>query len=167
MEASTTSAVAGAFNSVGSLVSGFQQSSADRYNARVADQNAEIAQQQAQQKADAIRRDAVRLRGAQSAAAGASGVTQDSFADVMADSATEAELDALNAIYEGKMSARSYKSQGRAYRSSASDAISGGLVGAGANALSGYNNWKTAKLLEKLTIDDPITGKTGRTRIDQ
>lgn len=149
MEASTSSALSSAFSSVGSLVGGFQQASADKENAKIADQNAQIAMDQAEQKAAAVRRDAVRLRGAQSAAAGASGITQDgSVQDVMADSATEAELDALNAIYEGKLAARGYKSQSRAYRTSAKNAVSSGLVGAGAYALSGYGKWKNAKAYE-------------------
>ncbi len=157
MEADTTAAVSGAFKSFGSLVGGFQQSSADDANAKIADQNAQIAQDQAAQKAAALKRDAYRLRGAQSAAAGASGVTQDSIGDVVADSAQEAELDALNALYGGKMQARAYKQDAAAYRARASDAVSSGIFGAGSEALSGWQKWKTANTYLK-TINDPMVG---------
>lgn len=135
--------IAGGIAAVGSIVSGISQNSAAKANAKASDNAAEVAQDQAARRADAIRQNAHRLRGEQSAAYGASGVTQEgSPFSVMQDSEYEAELDALTATYEGKIQADSLKAQGRAQRRSGHEAVVAGVVGAGTAALSGYGNWK-------------------------
>lgn len=142
MTPQTLQLLAGGTAAVGSLVGGFSQASADRRDAKIADQNAEIATEQAGARQDMIRREAKKLRGGQRASVGASGITMDGSAfDVMEDSAIEAELDALTAGYQGKLEARAYRSEAAAKRYHASSSIFEGTVGAGANALSGYGAW--------------------------
>lgn len=142
LTAETASLVATGIGAAGSLVGGFAQASASRRDAKISDRNAEIAQQQASARQDLIRREARKLKGAQRAAGGASGLTQDSLFDVMEDSAMEAELDALTAGYEGKLQARSYRSAADAQRYDANSSIFAGVTGAAAEALSGYGAWK-------------------------
>lgn len=141
-KASTLALLASGTAAVGSLVGGFAQAAADRRDAAIADQNADIAEDQARARQDMIRREARKLKGAQRAAAGAAGITLDGSAfDVMEDSAIEAELDALTAGYEGKLEARAYRSAAAAKRYSARSALFEGVTGAGAQALSGYGAW--------------------------
>lgn len=139
----TLALFASGLGAVGSLVGGFGQAAASRRDATIADQNATFADQQAKARQDMIRREAAKLRGKQRAEIGASGVTlAGSGFDVMEDSAVEAELDALTAGYEGKLQSRALRAEAAANRQDARGALFKGVVGAGAQALSGYGAWK-------------------------
>ena len=131
-----------ALGAAGSLASGYSQAAAYKQDAKIAEENAVIAEQQAAARQDMIRREAKKLRGAQRASVGAAGITLDGSAfDVMEDSAVEAELDALTAGYEGKLQARAYATEAAAKRYAAKGSIFEGVTGAGAQALSGYGAW--------------------------
>jgi len=143
MEASTVLLLSAATAAAGSLVSGIAQSSQSRREVAVDNTNADIAQEQAASESEAIREKAQRLRGQQIAAAGASGVALDgsSFVDAMADSAINAELDALNAEYSGKLQSWNYRAQAKAAQESQNGALVEGIFGAGSKALSAYGAW--------------------------
>jgi hypothetical protein len=146
MEPSTVTGIAAGVEAVGSLVSGVAQSAKAHQAASVDRANAQIAENQADSEAAAIRERARRLAGQNRAAAGASGVDiTGSFADALDDSAINAELDAMTSEYEGKMQSRNYRSQAAAEDSAASGALVGGAFSAGTQALSGYGNWQLLK----------------------
>ena len=145
---STVALVAGGVQAAGSLVSGFAQSAQSKREAATYDANAKIATQQAAAEADATRNKASRIHGQEQAAVGASGIALagSSFADAIADSDTEAELDAQTQEYNGRLAARNARSQAAAARADAQGAIWDGVFGAGSNALSGFGKWNDLRL---------------------
>jgi hypothetical protein len=143
MSVAAVSLASMAVSAAGSIASSISQAGQAKRAAAVADQNAQVVEQQGQAQADLIRERALRLRGANKAAIGASGVDiSGSFADALDDSDISAELDAQTAVYNSKMQANNARAQAGADRSSASSSIVGGVFGAGSQALSGYGNWK-------------------------
>lgn len=135
--------VAAGVSAVGSLVGGIAQHGQANAQARVAGENADIAEDQASAQADAIREKARRSRGTNLANIGASGVTIDgSFADALTDSDINSELDARTALWNGEVAADNQRSQAASSRSSGNAALFGGVVNAGSAALSGYGSWK-------------------------
>ena len=114
------------------------QSQAD-YQAKVAKQNQDLAEQQASaermagyEEAQATRRRAAQVIGSQRAAAGASGAVVDfgSNLDLQADTAGQAEIDAINAYnkgidsaYNSQIQAWNYGQQATAYEASGQAAI--------------------------------------------
>ena len=144
-------AIAGGVQVAGSLVSGFSQSAQSHREAAIEEANAQVAEQQAAADAASIRNKAIRLHGQQLAASGASGVLASGFADAIADSDIEAELDARTAEYDGRLKAAGLQSQAAASRRSANSAIASGIFGAGTDALSAYGNWKSLS-----TPDAPV-----------
>jgi hypothetical protein len=134
---------AAAVSAVGSVVSGVSQFSQARSQARYADANAGLAEQQAQSQATVIREKARRLSGQNRAAIGASGVDiSGSFLDALADSDINAELDAQTALWNRKVEAENYKYGTRQSRASGQGALMGGFLGVGSQAMQGYGNWK-------------------------
>jgi hypothetical protein len=80
------------------------------------------------------------------AAIGASGVDiSGSFADALADSDINAELDAQTAKWNRDIEADNYRSRAKADRDAGFGALAGGAFGAGTQALSGYGNWQMLK----------------------
>lgn len=80
---------------------------AANYNAQVSEFNAANQRAVANQQEEAQRRQARQVLGAQRAAVSQAGIgTSGSAADVMQQSATDAELDALSLRYEGDLRAR-------------------------------------------------------------
>ncbi len=127
----------------GSIVSGYAQSAKDKEEAAYDAANAKLAEQQAAADAAATRNQAIRVRGQQRAAAGASGIALEgsSFADAMADSDIEAELDAQTLDYNGRLQSRNYRRAAQAVRSNARGDVIGGYVGAGTDVLGTYGSW--------------------------
>ena len=137
---------AAAVSAVGSLASGVSQYGQAKSQARYADANARLAEQQAESQAAVIREKARRLSGQNRAAIGASGVDiSGSFLDALADSEIDAELDAQTAQWNGKIDAANARAEAKAARASGTSALVGGIFGAGTSALAGYGNWYTAK----------------------
>lgn len=82
------------------------------YNAEIERQNATVARQQANAREEAQRRQARQILGEQRAALSQAGIgLSGSAADVYRQSATNAELDALNIRYEGELAARGLLAQ--------------------------------------------------------
>lgn len=128
------------------------QAQAD-YQAKVAKQNQDLAEQQASaermagfEEAQATRRKAATLIGSQRAAAGASGAVVDfgSNLDLQADTAGQAEMDAINAYnkgidsaYNSQINAWNYGQQATAYEASGQAAKNAGYLNAASTALGG------------------------------
>ncbi len=125
-----------------------QQQAAD-YNATVLEQNAGVERSQANAREEAQRREARRILGSQRAAFSQAGTgLSGSAADVMAQSATDAELDALTLRYEGDMRSRGMMAQaegeryhGRVASANASSAKTAGYLSAAGSILSGAGNY--------------------------
>ncbi len=146
-------AIAGSvIGAVGTIISAVGQSQAADYNAKVARQNATYAEQSAQQQrqiaAENERRQRLRttkLLGAQKAGYAKAGVTMEgSPLEVMAETASQGELDALNIRYGGEVGAYNARVQGSRYRSQAgfydfesSRSLWTGIMGAGTTLLTG------------------------------
>lgn len=142
MEPATISALSSGIGAAGSLVSGFAQNSQANRAADVSDANARIATEQAAADAAAIANRAARVKGAQEAQIGASGIAGSGFADAINDSDIEAELDRQTALYNGRLAARNQRTQAADERQSGKAALVSGVMGAGTKALSGYGTWK-------------------------
>lgn len=128
------------------------QAQAD-YQAKVAKQNQDLAEQQASaermagfEEAQTVRRKAATLIGSQRAAAGASGAVVDfgSNLDLQADTAGQAEIDAINAYnkgidsaYNSQIQAWNYGQQATAYEASGQAAKNAGYLNAASSALGG------------------------------
>lgn len=141
----------GAMSAVGAIQQGEAQSNAqkaqadvNRYNAIVARNNAESANQQASAKEDLQRRHFAQVQGEAKAAIAQSNTgflgTND---DLLRQNAINAELDALNIRYEGQQRASGLMAQSQIddfnasqNRINASNASTAGYMGAGANLLS-------------------------------
>lgn len=150
--------VSAGVGAVGSLVSGVSQAGQAKRQAQVAEANADQARQQGEEQANLIREKALRLRGANRAAAGASGVDISSFNDVFDDSDISAELDAQTAIRNAKQQANNFKAEAAAQKSSRFGSIFGGVVGAGTQALQGYGSWKLLKTMPSTTANGASGG---------
>lgn len=143
------SAVVSAF---GAIASGDQASQNADAQAAAANYNATVQRQQADQALAVANADEERQRRAgravlgqqRAAIAESGGGFGGSAFDIMSDSATAAELDALNIRYQGQLQSRGFRAQAglsdyeaAMARSNARQARIGGYIGAGAALLSG------------------------------
>lgn len=131
-------AAAAVVSTIGAIQQASAASSADKYNAAIATQNAQIATDQANTQLAQQQQDAVRKFGSIKAGYGASGVTSDgSPMDVLADSFTQSEMDANTIIYNGKLRAAGYTNTASLDTASASNAMTAGYTKAASTALLG------------------------------
>ena len=113
-----------ALSALGSIRAGQAQAAAADYNAR-------LANIESSQKAMAARRAGQQYIGAARAGRAKSGVTAEGTPLLaIAESAANAEIDALNSQWAGRMEAGLYKAQARSARQA-------GMIGAGTSLLSG------------------------------
>ena len=139
------------------IASSIQQSQAQaaqlEYQSKVAQRNADLAEQQASaqrmqgyEAMQAERLKTAKLIGRQRAQAGASGVSLDSgsFLDVVEDTAATGEMQAINAYnqgidsgYNSEIQAWNYESQAAGYDSAAGQARSSGLMSAIGQGIGG------------------------------
>jgi hypothetical protein len=131
-------AVGTAVSVAGAMSAADAQAQQQEYNAMVARNAATAAQQQAQQNAEIQQRQAKQQLGAISAGFGASGVDLDGSAlDVLASSASNAELDRQNILYRGSLEAAGYGDESSLDAARAGNAQTAGLTGAAGLLLSG------------------------------
>lgn len=127
-----------AMSAIGSIQQGNATASAARYNEAIEYRNATISRQQARAEADQKRKESLKQLGAARAGYAASGVTMDgSPLDVLASSASEAELDRQNILYRGELAALGYEDSAYLYGQRASNARTAGYMGAASALLSG------------------------------
>jgi purine-nucleoside phosphorylase len=129
---------AAAVSAAASVYSGYQQSQANKYNAEVAQQNAEQARLDGMAAADQQRRDNQRKFGASQAAYGASGVDMEgSPLSVMDDQFNEGTLSVLMQQHNAETKQNYYRNQSTGSQFAASQALAGGFVQGGAALIGG------------------------------
>jgi hypothetical protein len=130
------------------------QAQAQDYNAIIAKQNADSALAAASANEDAQRRKSAHEMGRLRAGLAENGIGLDSgtAGDLTAESAMNAELDALNIRYAGQQQARGYSAQAALdtasaaqSRANAKSAMTAGYLTAGASALSAYGSYVGGK----------------------
>lgn len=144
-------AAAGAIASANAQASSAKSAAnAAEYNAEVDRQRATVALQQGNANEESQRRQAAIAMGRQTAATAQSGVdlTSGSALDLYQQSATNAELDALNIRYGAQLQAQGLQQQGtldtmtaQQQRNNARSATTAGYLNAGASALSSYGTY--------------------------
>lgn len=117
---------------VGSIIQGNAAKAAADANAKIADQNRRAAFDQSSAREDAFRRKARYALGEQAAAIAESGVDPGSGSAlrVATESATNAELDAMNIRYEGLMQGFGFERQASIERQRGKHAQRMGYLGA-------------------------------------
>lgn len=123
---------------------GQAQKSAANYNAEVAGVQAQVAREQGNANEETQRRRAGLALGRQAAGAAENGGLSGTNLDLYQQSATDAELDALNIRYGSKLAGSSADAQAGMYRSQASQAMPAAYLNAGAAALSAYGSYAMA-----------------------
>lgn len=133
-----TALASAAASAAASIYSGYQQSEANKYNAAVAQQNAEQARLDGQAAADQQRRDNARKFGASQAAYAASGVDMEgSPLSVMDDQFNEGTLSVLMTQHNAQTKQNYYRNQAAGSQFAADSAMAGGLVKGGATLIGG------------------------------
>lgn len=135
-----------AMQAVGSIQQGRAADKAARYNAKILEQNAATELSQASEREDAVRRQAAMVLGKQSAAfAQSGGGMGGSAADVMQQSSTMAELDALTTRYEGALRAQGLRAEAATERYAGKQAKQAGYFNAANSILSGASAYSMYK----------------------
>lgn len=129
---------AAATKAAGSIVQGEHQASQLNQQADYDTQSGNIAAQQGFSREDAARRSSAQRLGALYASTAQSGIDPNSgsAAHVLADSATNAEYDALNVRYQGLAQRDQLMTRAAFERSGAKQARAGGYFGAAASLIS-------------------------------
>lgn len=145
-----------AMQAIGAIQQGNAARGAANYNAAMLDQNAATERQQAGAREDAQRRRAAQVLGSQRAAfAQSGGGMGGSAADVMQQSAINAELDALTLRYEGDLRARGMESQAVGERFAGKQAQRQGYMQAVGSILGGvgqYQSYQADKTYREETL---------------
>lgn len=137
--------MSGAMKGVGTLLTAFGQYDEGKrekkrhyFNAAVLEQNAGQEQAYAQMRAIEQRRQARLVASRAKAVIATTGASDDPTAQrIKADIATEGEMRAMIALYEGDEAARGLKLQARAERRAGKDAYHAGKIGAVSTIFSG------------------------------
>lgn len=131
--------IAGAAITAVSAISGAQaQSNAMKYNAEMAERNAQIARQNAAVEEAKQRRLTVLRQGAARANVGMAGVDlEGSPLDILEQNAAQEELDALTIRYKGELAASGFQADAALNRANASNAMTQGYLKAGSAILMG------------------------------
>jgi hypothetical protein len=126
----------GAYSAV---AQGQAQDKASKFNAAVARNNAMAAQETSAYEAAQIRRKGLIMQGTQRANLAKSGVSMDSASgqDVIYNSQIQNEMDAMAALYTGKVSSNASESRARLAGMEGSNAVTGSYWNAGSSILSG------------------------------
>jgi hypothetical protein len=136
------SLISGGMSAISAISQGNQQKAASKYNAKVAENQAIAARQQAGANAEMQRRSSEKKIGSMQAAYAASGVSMEGSAlDILEESARNAEMDRQNILYGGELraigsegTAMLEKSQGANAQTSGYLSAAGSLFKAGASA---------------------------------
>lgn len=135
--ASTAVGVAGA------ITSGRSAAQSARFQADVASQNARISRQRGEAEGERRRRVSARRLGSLRA--------REAPLDVIADAASELELDALLAEFEGELGARDFSIQAGAARFRGESALAASRIGAVGQAIGGVGNLAQLGILTRTT----------------
>lgn len=136
---------------VGSTIYGAtEEAKGLRAGARADEANARTSLIEGVAEADAIRRAERATSGEALAALGMNGLRVDvgSPVDLLAQNAVEREYDLLNTRYRAESEARAYRDSAKAKRGAARGAIVGGVLRAGAQALTGASSMSDSQRLQ-------------------
>ena len=126
------------FKAVGSFMGHQAAAKASDFNAKVARQNMILSRRQAAIDEARSRRLSRKAIGAQKAAIGASGFDGGfGFGELIAESAAEAELEALQIRHEGELRTKGFRQQKRLAENNANSSRTASWIGAGTELLSG------------------------------
>lgn len=136
-----------AVGTVGTIYSGIQQAEAADNQAQIAENNAAYEADANKQQAEKIRRMARAQRGEANAALAASGVKlgEGTALEVQKDITKRSEEDALSALLSGSRAIKSGNDQADMLRASGSSALTGSLISAGTSVLSAGANYSSGK----------------------
>ena len=160
------SAVAAVGSAVYSGVTAHQQAKVQaklaENDARVQQQNALLAQQAAERERNQVRRKAMAVSGQQASDISASGMTLEfSGADILTSTQIDAEDDMAMALYRGNLNARNFNLESTSaldrasmYRAAGNSALVSGFMSAAGSAMQGYGGYKMA------TAKAPSTGSS-------
>lgn len=128
-----------AMTAIGQVRQGQAAKAAADYNAQVANNNAAVAEQQAQSQAMVQGRRASMQNGALLANMAANGVdaTEGSPLDILSQSAANAEMDRQNIVYNGRVKAQSLRNQAQLDTFQGETAQTNGWMSAASTVLSG------------------------------
>lgn len=146
----------------GSIMQGQQQAQAAEYNAAVARQKAQAAKQAGELEASRIREAGEKLTGSQRAMYAKSGVTfSGSPMEVMIDSATENEMDALITEYNYSVQASQAESEAEIAKWRAKTYKTNSYMRAGQTLLqgasAGYSSGAFGSSVSDPTVGDIVT----------
>ena len=132
-------AVSAAASAAGAIVSGIQQAEAAEFQADLAKRDAELARQTGIVEEAEARRRAARLKSAQRAAAGASGllVEEGSPVALLAETAEDAEFEALSIRFNSELARSRALGRREARRFESRQALTSAGFRAGTSLLSG------------------------------
>ncbi len=139
-----------ALSMAGTAVSAIAEKRAQDFNARVSDIQGAQAVEQAAIKASEIQR-----RGTQTQAEARTAIAQSgleltgSQLDLVKQQQRQIELDALSAVYEGRVAQASAQTENRLARSRGRSALLAGVMGAGQQALSGRASYLNSQTRAK------------------
>jgi hypothetical protein len=156
-----------AMQAIGAIQQGNAAKDAANYNAGMLDQNATVERQQAGAREDALRRRSAMVLGSQRAAFGQSGGGMGgSAADVMQQSAMNAELDALTTRYEGDLRARGMQAQATGERFAGEQAQRQGYFNAVGSILGGAGNYMGYQATQRYRADTLKNQQTSLAKIN-
>lgn len=135
---------AAVISAVTAVAAGDAQRRAAHTNADIARQKARIAVDQSTVNEDAQRRRTAIAMGRQAASAAEGSGLEGTNVDLLEQSATDAEIDALNIRYGGQIGQVSNTAQAGLSDMAANDANTAGYLNAGAAALSSYGGYRNA-----------------------
>ena len=142
--------ISAAIGAVAAIQQGRAADRAAKYNAQIAEQNATVARQQASAAAEQQRRENVRRLGSIRANVAGSGLSLEGSAlDILEESATEAELQRQNIIYEGEVRATGQQGQAALSRAEGRTARTTGYLRAGSSLLGAATEYYTQNPLKR------------------
>jgi len=149
--AGVLSALGTVVGAAGSIASGISANNVAKYNAEVAQNNANAERQRAAYEADITKGRVRQVVGAQRAAGAASGLDVRSGTPiaVLGDTAKSGELDVLARLYQGESAAVAYENDARRMKAEGKASQMGGFINAGTSLLSGFGNMAAKQYAKK------------------
>lgn len=135
------SLLSGVVGAIGASQAAKASAEANEYNAKVAEVNAEVSQDQAVADAKKKKRDRIRVMGSLTNRAGANGLALSGVVlDLANDSFLEAEEDIQLTRYSGNVRATDFRNQAAGFRMAARHDRDAGRIGVVSNLLGGVGS---------------------------
>lgn len=146
--APAVSLATGAIGAIGAIQSGNAQAAAAEYNAKVQEQQAQVAMDQASAQAAIEARKTRQLVAAAEAGAMESGLTLTGTTNAVVNQARdEGNMNVLLAMYDGSLKATGYRNNAALDRANAQSSRVAGYFGAATSALGGLSNYYVTQQL--------------------